>query len=595
MKKVKRFLSICIVTAIALSLFGAGYILTSAKEVLGDELVSDGGFENAAVGINIPLTDKDIQSGMFIYSASEAVVSDTLAHSGQHALKVTRKSSLDIKTEMSVNYRLPLKKGQKYKLSAWVRFAPDYEGTGSFYIRMTDVGSDFAWADRGLVTDMIGSNDFVKIEAVCTPSTDYEKARINIGVASSTQEAVAYFDDLSCVEVMESGEEPDPGPSEEPEPDDGNLIANSGFETELTPGFPRPADCTAARSTEQAHEGNYSYKLVQTKNYGAANYSPLNLTAGKSYYYRAWARLEDTNTGTTDFYIRLLWNDGGTDGQKYSQKVSGKDGWTILEGITEIPSDKEADKCRLNIAANPINNQPVTYYIDDVVLKELPDPTLQNAVWNQVGDLDGVPVCPTDAEVKLVFGGAIDKASLTAETILLNGEPTDADSVNVSTDSATPEQVTVRFTGLDFSKRYTISLAEQSWKDEFKRAVTMTPLSFKTSGRVAIRSKKLYIDNVEVTDGKLKNGTVRTEVSGLKNMSGTAENVTAVLVLFRDGEMVGINSNTVSVPSGSDSTVKAETDLNVSMDGSGVYELKLFVWDDLKSGLSLSTETVLRQ
>lgn len=589
--KQSRFLIVKgLILCLLASCFGTGFLASAEAE-----LVLDGGFEQAAVGSSIPLIGAGFTAQADTFSAgnvSEAIVTDEFAHSGQQSLRVTHDSALS--GEVGVNYYLALEEGKTYKITAWVRYDTSFKSTNGFYIRMCDVGSDFAWDARGRVQDLSGSDDFVKIEAVCTASKDYDKARINVGMGAKNG-AIGYIDDISCTEVTQGGDNPTPEPSPTQEPDDGNLIANSGFESATLPDYFTQANCIAERTTEQAHEGEYSFKLVQTAAYGAANYTPLKLTAGKAYYYRAWARLEETNTGSTDFYIRLLWDGDKTDGQKYSQIVSGKDGWTLLEGISEIPAGVSTEKCRLNIAANPIGGQPVTYYIDDVVLKEVGSvPALEDVAWNQIGDQDGIPVCPTDAEVNLTFDGSFRADSLTAETILVNGEQPEAAKVTVVSDGNSHETVTVRLSGLEFSKFYTLSLINETWKDEFGRTVTIEPMTFKTSGRVAIGSKKLYIDNAEVTDGKLKNGIVRAQVSGLRNISGENENVTAILALFCDGEMIQMSRSTLNIMADGASEAKVETELNVEMDGSGAYKLILFVWDDLKSGLSLSPETVLQ-
>lgn len=596
MKKLKRFLSICMMTAIALNTFGGAGVLTSASETLGADLVSDGGFESAAVGTQIPLTNTNIQTGWFTYNAAEAVVSDTLAHDGQHAIKLTRDSTLAANKEMSLNYLTPLSQGKTYKLSAWVRCAPDFDGKGTLYIRPTDV-DDFDFNNRGLVTGLTGDDDFVKIETVYAPNKDYTKARIQIGISTTSQSIEVYIDDISCVEVTDSGEEPEPEPGTDPEPIEGNLIENPGFETVQLPSNLSVANVNATRTTEEAHTGKYSYKMEQTKTYGAANYGKLPLEAGKTYYYAAWLRYGSANTVSTSFYIRLFWDGddaSATGGQILSPIVTGEDGWVFVESILTVPSDAKLNP-RFNISSNPYRNEPVTFYIDDVVLKEItPTLLIEDAAWNQLKEQDGVPICPIDAAVTLSFNGPLRTDSLVADAVLLNGASVDSSKVTVTPDSSDSKKVTIRFSGLDFSKFYTLTLADNVWKDEYGRSVSLVPMRFKTSARVLVDSKKLYINDVEAMDGKLKNGTVRAEVSGLTNMSGSEENVTAILALFRNGEMVEISSNTVSVPAGGASGAKAEPKLTVNMDGSGTYVLKLFVWDDLKSGLSLSAETVLQ-
>lgn len=585
MKKLKRILSIFVSLGIALGICGAEYQPVSAAETVVAEGIADGGFEDAAVGTQIGSSES---KNIFAYSVSEAVVSDTLAHSGTHALKMTRNSSLETSTQMSLNHWVSLEQGKKYKISAWVRFAPDYTGKGDFYIRITDVGDDFAWADRGVTGDLSGADDFVKVEAICEPSKSHAKARFNIGVSSNTKEAVVYIDDISCAEIEESEEPPEPG--------DGNLIKNPGFEDETMMNTMTKANANAERTTEEVHSGNYSYKVEQTQAYGAINYNQVALKAGKSYYFAAWMRLGKEDLTNAEFYIRLFWNGQDNTGMIYSPTVSGADGWILMESVLNLPPDANVDlkNTRFNIAASTKAVQPVTFYLDDVMLKELDDMAIVDAAWNDIGEMDGVPVCPIDAAVDLTFSVPLQKKTLSSDAILLNGMPVNASDVTVTADADDAKKVKIQFGGLRYSKRYALTLADDSWKDEYERSATFEALHFKTSPRVVIDSKKLYIDNTEVTDGKLKNGTVRAEVSGFQNMSGSAENVTAILALFRNGEMIEASSSTTSVTPGASSGLKSETELHVDMDGTGSYMLKLFVWDDLKSGLSLLAETTLQ-
>ena len=567
--------------------------LTEGGEEAEQPLVIDGGFEEKEVGYSdFSQMGASGTGGIGTYAVgnvSQAIVTDEYAHSGKKSLKLVRDESKGPGQDIGLNYYLSLEEGQTYVLSAWGRYDPNGSvENGGCYIRFSDC-EEFAWNDRGTVS-LSKTDDFMEFKTTFTAPKDYAKVRLNIGVTGSG-DATVYIDDISC--VIDSGSEPEPPAA------DGNLLQNSSFEEEMLPTDLAFANCNTTRTTEKSHTGQYSMKLEQTANYGAANYT-VSPTPGKSYYFGGWIHVgEGVSTGS--FYVRLFWNQGGAEtnnsGLIGSGTVDYQDGWILLAGICEVPVNAGTGSGgRVNIAANPVNGAPVTFYLDDIFLKEVGEPvTLDSVTWNNTSEADGLPVCTVPAEVTLDFSGGLRADSIAVGSLLLNGEVVDAENAEVSVDASDSSKVNIVLKNLNYAKIYSLTLTEENgWMDEFGRVVTIDPIVFKTTGKVSVGSKKLFAGETEITDGKLQSGIIRAEVGQLKNLCGAETNVSAILLLLKDGEMIDAVCTTQAINASENGTAMVTAELNVPDISDGGYQLKLLVWDDLISGLSLDAATVLQ-
>ena len=74
----------------------------------------------------------------------------------------------------------------------------------------------------------------------------------------------------------------------------------------------------------------------------------------------------------------------------------------------------------------------------------------------------------------------------------------------------------------------------------------------------------------------------------MKNLCGETSNASVILALFKNGEMVDAVSSTKAVAPDENVAAKVYAEIDVPSISDGSYEIKFFIWDDLKSGISLS-------
>ena len=573
----KKILSLFIIVAMLFSF---------SMTAISAEMILNGGFENLAAGtaISAGTTLNDV----FSTGNGSGVISDTYSKTGGKSAKITQNGSLTL--DSALNYMIALETGKTYEISAWVRFDPSYMGSSEIYIRIAGFDNAF-FNDRGRAQGLTGSSDFVKITTIVTlpAGNDYSKSRINISSAAHAGE-IMYVDDISCDIHVPVGP-PDPPDPPTPPAEGSNLIANSSFEEPDMPSNLTIASGDGTIMQEYAHTGSSSLKIVQTANYGAANYS-VSVAAGKTYYYAAWVRFSEALLAGSSVYIRLFPPNASTAQLIQTPAFSGTAGWVKLEGVITIPADAPSTPGRLNIAANPISGAPITFYIDDVELIELSsDLTVSSIETNKVGDLSGKPICPTLTEITLTFNSKMAEASLTPASLKLNGQDIASGKIILEPDTTDLEKVKIKLLDLSYAKNYTLTLNDNTWKDIYGRFAVITPISFKVTPKLFVGAKKLYLNNTLITDGKLKVGKIKGEISGIQNMSGASGNASVILALYENNEIIDIKNATAQIltTENGSSTIFAEMDITSVTD----RVLKMYIWDDLKSGLTLSEALVL--
>jgi alpha-galactosidase len=330
----------------------------SCVEVIPDpELVTDGDFEDAAIGTALPTAYGDV--GTYAVPYGIGIVTGDEWHSGSQSLKVTKNQADDI----GLNYFLPLKNGKTYYFSVWVKTDSQNSGNSSFYIRMSD--TTFNWNDRGTTGGMAPGSDWVKMYAVYTPDRDYSKARLNIGFTGANG-SVAYMDGVSC-QIIEI--DPMITPS--------NKLADGSFEL---PEFIRvmPNSITSGTgtvTTDYAHRGTHSLKVQHdgntTNNSLGINYTGITLTKGKTYRFGAWTRFApDTSAANLSFYIRFM---GSTElAAVTGDALTPESDFTYIGVTYTVPNstyDNDITGARLNLGMNAMGG--AAGYIDDITFEEV--------------------------------------------------------------------------------------------------------------------------------------------------------------------------------------------------------------------------------
>ena len=341
---------------------------------------------------------------------------------------------------------------------------------------------------------------------------------------------------------------------------------------------------------EYAHEGTKALKVTRDSaaeegQQIGINYDRVQFEAGKSYLLSAWVRYAP-GTAESEWYIRPA--DVGNDFDYANRGSAIIDGNADFTEIRVIYNCTKAATGRVNVGA--AGGGATTGYIDNLSCVELGAPfTLKDAVWNSVAEENGISACPTDAEVTLTFTGNMRQETLKAASLLLNGKEIDENQVAVSVDQTKKADVKISLKNLDYGTHYQLSLkADSTWADRFDRKQTFDPISFKTCGRISVGTKKLYLNGSEITNGKLTAGKIKGEISGLKNLCGETSNASVILALFKNGEMVDAVSSTKAVAPDENVAAKVYAEIDVPSISDGSYEIKFFIWDDLKSGISLS-------
>lgn len=588
---------------------------TPTEKPSGD-LVADGGFETAAEGT--PLNSD--KAGFFgAGNASAAVVSKPntdakYIRTGNHAAKVTQLSTS--KGEGSLNYRFYPIGGRKYRITAYVRydegvdFSTGKNPYGSFYMRLADTTNDAAfYAKKVMTSQMTGISDFEKLEFEVTLAAedirDDKPMRINIssnaGEEGKRLGETFYVDDVSCIDVTDEKPSPtdEPKPTDQPKPTDnpeeGEKISDGGFEnyrvgTNLISASPFSiTGVTEGGVTESyAYEGKKSLKVkrdaaIDDSQQVGVNYA-VKFEAGKSYLLSARVRYEP-GTALGEWYIRPNGVSDFDFANRGSAKIDGNAGFTEIRVIYNCSVTASG---RFNVGMSGLGT--TTGYLDNLSCIELGAPfTLKDAVWNSVAEENGISVCPINAEVILTFTGNMQQETLNAGSLLLNGRENSGDRIVVSVDPAKKNEVKVLLRNLGYGTHYQLSLkSDSTWTDQFSRKQTFEPISFKTCGRVSVGTKKLYLNGNEITNGKLAVGKIKGEISGLKNVCGETSNASVVLALFKNGEMVDAVSSTGAIMPDENGSARVYAEIDVPSISDGSYELKFFIWDDLKSGISLA-------
>lgn len=316
------------------------------------ELITDGGFEGYEPNASFP-TSGDIR----VNNGTGVIVNKNSGADGSKCLQITCAAD----AQGALNYIISLEAGVTYYFSADVCYENGYGG--GVYARITDVDGDFAYADRALLTGLKGGADFVTLGAYYTPSKDFPSARLNIVIEQKG--AVAYIDNVSCKKAEKI----------DPMVKTGNLIGdNASFEF-IRGSIPTIGNGSGVITDKYSNRGKYSLQITHDVNKPdnelGVNFSGQTLTAGKTYRFGAWVRMDEATTAANPtFYVRMMDDSTSTPRQlvRVNSPVITKDcGFTFVSAVYTAETD--VTNLRLNIGMSAKNG--AVGYVDDVTFEEV--------------------------------------------------------------------------------------------------------------------------------------------------------------------------------------------------------------------------------
>lgn len=238
----------------------------------------------------------------------------------------------------------------------------------------------------------------------------------------------------------------------------------------------------------------------------------------------------------------------------------------------------EATTYPLRIRLNATNaSDAFSVYLDNLKVLKIDETELSSIDMNSIAERNGRKIVPTAAQITLEYSEELNDSTITSENILLNGATANS---QVTVEDKT---VTIKLDSLTYGKVYKLDLSTATWKDLYGRALPTDEIVFEVQGKVEIADAGLYSGNAKLS--QLTSGEITAKITGLTNNTTSGQDVTAILLLFKNGKLELRTQNAVTVqPS---ATVEELTvSITVPEMGSDNYELKLFVWDSVLGGIS---------
>ncbi len=159
--------------------------------------------------------------------------------------------------------------------------------------------------------------------------------------------------------ILEAGAAPTPTPTVAPTPPPGgNLIANASFETGTFDSWGYGAPFTI--STEQAHAGTYSVKLVNASTWGYLG-QVVSVTPGTDYTWKLWIR----SSGANGAQMRVLRTPGDGGGILPGTTALNNQGGSIWREYTINFNSGSYSQLILSVSDSASGK---THYIDDMML-----------------------------------------------------------------------------------------------------------------------------------------------------------------------------------------------------------------------------------
>lgn len=574
----------------------SGIYRVGAETNISENLVSDGGFEEMAVGTQLP--EKAGTTGFEVTSGT-ATVTDAMAATGAHGLEIVPANIQN--NQACVNYYLPMEAGKRYCASARVYIGEEMSGQshyGALYIRI----DGNPWSARGTADDTAAKNGFVTMKTYFTATEDKARNRINIAFINGYYQ---YVDDISCYEVSD---EPEPSPSEEPTPTptteptptpDDEMVIDGGFEkAEAGTSFPANANVggfavtggTAEVTEENPALGAHAVKITPENTKGTLpsfNYY-IELKNGKSYCASArvyvGAVMEDNTLRDGSVYIRFADTSNPWDARGVADETEVKQGYVTIR--TFFTADKDYSRARVNVALYNGYYQ----YVDDVSCIEVGEiPEAEKITLNSISQNGDLPVVPTELTATVKFDGKPDVLSINTDKLTLNGAAAEAE-LTVSDDAKT---VTVTVPALGYGKVYELSLGADGWLDKCGRALGDVTVRFKTTGKIYAESFDVYSGSAKISDGALKTGTLTPTAKNLKNMTDEEQSAVVLSVLYKDGVIAATDEQSIVLGAGEKAEeLKGSIDVDDLSDGS--YILKVFLWNSVEGGVSFADSITLK-
>lgn len=213
---------------------------------------------------------------------------------------------------------------------------------------------------------------------------------------------------------------------------------------------------------------------------------------------------------------------------------------------------------------------PMTIGIDDLKFCEAIETKLMEE--SDIPDNFETGILPSD-EFKLVFNNDINTDDL-ANRIKIGSLPV---TIISSTNN------TVRFKASQTLAFDTIYALDINLKDSYDRDIVISR-EFKTNPTFSLGTFKIYKDystpeRTEITDSAIVNGDITVELSDAENLTNSAEDLSILIALYKNGEMIDAKYTTVNL--GADQSLENAltstlTVPTISIDDT--YELSAFLW-----------------
>jgi hypothetical protein len=258
-----------------------------------------------------------------------------------------------------------------------------------------------------------------------------------------------------------------------------NHITDPGFE-DVNQYAETKGGATTSVLGSQVHSGNSAIFVHQTADYGSL-YRPIYLQAGKTYYYSAWLKVNDTSSSTATT-ARLIANVTYKDGATTKTNALGINvdktaPYTQIKGIHTVPAATDLSQnntsntltTALQIYANPSSGR-WDFYVDDVEFVEIPALALTSSTPADAG------LSETDTDIVLNFNNEMDVSTLTTSgNIKINGATTLIKQIQTDVVKTCTVQLTGR---LAETTPYSVTLT--GLKDKYGQLLADKTINFTT-------------------------------------------------------------------------------------------------------------------
>lgn len=585
----------------------------NASASVGDEYVSDGGFEALSVGTALP-------TGKFtVANASAEVVNDVKA-TGSNSVKVVPKSASS--RTSTVTYTFEIGEGVNYKASAKVYVGDAIDGAANVgdevYIYCPAVGTKTTKS----ITEF--KDGFAEISVSGVTPKAYTNARL---VISGPNGYSWYVDDISCVEAEKPTPTPSPTPSPTPtpaptptpeptpeptaspseEPSD-SMIIGGGFENMPVGSSVSSRDTLGEFSVASASNvitdevknidgasGEKALKVIPNlenkERYPGVNYL-ISLTGGVTYYISAKVYVGEEIPGAAEvggeLYIRFTDLGGTINTDAYNARGSAAMG-DLQSGFCEIHSKftmpKDYPQARINICGPNGYN----WYVDDVSCEVAEENTkIAKTEYSEIlGMRDNMAVVGTDLTATMHFTSPLKTSSVNFENVELNGE-----TGKVTAEIKDDKTIELKINNLQYGQNYKLTLGSDTWENKYSNKLEDLSVEFMTTNKVYVGSAGLFDGTAEITDKKITSGNISLRADRLKNMTSEKQEVTAFMLLYKDGKKINTSCSRIEIDANGE-IESVITSIPLALDD-GSYEIKAFIWDSIGSAVSLADSITWR-